>query len=397
MTIVIPLLAYYAEHFGASPLVATLLVSVYAACSLVSSPILGRWSDTHGRRKILLISQLGTCLGFIMLALANSLWLVFLGRMLDGATAGNLSIAQAYVSDHTTPENRAKAFGVIGVAFGIGFLFGPLMSGKIAAAYGLHAPFVVAAALSALSIICTATLLTNDLPPSQAPAAEPVATTADGALAAPAPGRRASVFDLRGFASYFARKELAVLLVLFFVFQFSFSLFVSNFALFAERQYTVIVDAISRPWGANEVGLLLAYTGLLGIILQGGLIGRLVKAFGERKLIIAGFVASAVAYALLDFGVSITWILVVATISSFGNGVLRPAVTSLLSKASGAHEQGAVMGVSQSLGSIAMALAPPLGGFLIGHGQLMAWTLVMAAVAGGGAMLCLSYVKQPTP
>src|SRR5258707_8160792 len=151
-TIVIPLLSLYAERFGASPLVATTLVSVYAMCSLVSTPIIGNLSDRYGRRPLLLISQAGTCAGFLILGFSNSLWMVFVGRILDGITAGNLSTAQAYISDHTAPENRAKAFGVIGVAFGVGFTFGPLLGGWLGHQYGMHVPFLVSACLSALSI-----------------------------------------------------------------------------------------------------------------------------------------------------------------------------------------------------------------------------------------------------
>src|ERR1041384_6532145 len=128
-TIVYPLLPFYALTFGASKLTATTLVSVYALCSLFSTPVIGRLSDQFGRRRLLLLSQAGTCAGFLVLAFSNALWMVFLGRILDGLTAGNLSIAQAYISDHTKPENRAKAFGVIGIAFGIGFFFGPTMAG----------------------------------------------------------------------------------------------------------------------------------------------------------------------------------------------------------------------------------------------------------------------------
>ena len=135
-TIVIPLLSLYAERFG---------------------------------KPLLLISQAGTCAGFLLLGVSNSLWMVFIGRILDGITAGNLSTAQAYISDHTAPENRAKAFGVIGVAFGIGFTFGPLLGGWLGHEYDMHVPFLVSAGLSALSIFCTYTLLPKELPPQERP------------------------------------------------------------------------------------------------------------------------------------------------------------------------------------------------------------------------------------
>src|SRR6185312_5801304 len=181
----------YAEHFGASPLVATTLVSVYAVCSLISTPIIGNLSDRYGRKPLLLVSQAGTCAGFLMLAFSSSLWMVFVGRILDGITAGNLSTAQAYISDHTKPENRAKAFGIIGVAFGLGFMIGPAIGAELGK-YNLHLPFIAAACMSALSIACTYTLL-----PKGAPVVE-------GAATAPLPGgKRPGAFDIATYTNYF--------------------------------------------------------------------------------------------------------------------------------------------------------------------------------------------------
>jgi multidrug resistance protein len=282
-TIVIPLLALYAQKFGATPLIATTLVSVYAVCSLISTPIIGRLSDQYGRKPLLMISQAGTCAGFVMLGYASSLWMVFVGRILDGFTAGNLSIAQAYISDHTAPENRAKAFGVIGIAFGIGFMFGPALGGWLGDAYGMHMPFVVAASLSLASILATYALLPAE-PPKLAP-------PADGDVGPG--GRRPGAFDLGTYAEYFRRPGLLPLYAQFFLFSFAFSCFFSGFALFAERRFTT---ADGQPWGAEEVGYLFAYSGLLGILLQGGLLGRLVKRYGELKLTIAGFASGAIAY-----------------------------------------------------------------------------------------------------
>ena len=159
MPLVIPLLAIYAESLHATPLQATLLVSVYAACQLVSGPLIGHMSDRTGRKPMLLISQVGTCIGFLVLASATSLWMVYLSRIIDGITAGNLTLAQAYIADNTPPERRAKSFGLIGIAFGLGFFIGPSVTGILSARYGLNAPIYLAAAMSATSILCTATLL----------------------------------------------------------------------------------------------------------------------------------------------------------------------------------------------------------------------------------------------
>jgi DHA1 family tetracycline resistance protein-like MFS transporter len=377
LTMVIPLLPRYAETYGASPLVATLLSSCYAVCSLISTPIIGKLSDSHGRRPLLLISQAGTFVGFLILAGANSLPIIFLGRIIDGTTAGNLSLAQAYISDHTAPENRAKSFGIIGIAFGIGFMFGPAISGVLATV-SLGAPFLAAAAMSLTSIVCTYTLLPREKPPAAAP---------DDPNAPPPPaGRRVSVLDWRVYAEYFRRPGFMSLCLQFFLFQFAFSCFTQNFALFAERRYTH--DGI--PWGPTEVGYLFAYSGFLGIILQGGLIGRLVKKFGEARLIVAGFLAAAIAYGFLGFVYTVPMLIVTATISSFGNGLLRPTITSRITQSVGRHEQGVALGISQSLASIAMVLAPPTGGALIDHLWLAPWALVCAGVAAIGLLVAAS-------
>jgi MFS family permease len=386
-TIVIPLLAYYAEHFGASALTATTLVSVYAVCSLISTPVIGRLSDRYGRRALLLISQAGTCAGFLILAFSNALWMVFLGRILDGITAGNLSLAQAYISDHTRPENRAKAFGVIGIAFGIGFTFGPGIGGVLQK-YGMHVPFVVAASLSALSIFCTYTLLGAEAPPqAAAPSAAP------GGAPLPA-GRRPGAFDIATYTAYFRRPNLGSLYIQFFLFSFAFSCFTSGFALFAERRFTT---ADGHPWTASEVGYLFTYSGVLGIILQGGILGRLVKRFGEAKLAIAGFLAAAVAYVCLGFAYTLAVLLIAATASAFGNGVIRPVVTSRITQVVGRHEQGVALGISGSLASVAMALAPPTGGWLIKHDQLVEWALVSGVAALLGTLVAIAGRTTATP
>jgi MFS family permease len=397
LAMVIPLLARYAEDFGASAFVATLLSSVYAGCALISGPIIGRLSDRHGRKPLLLLSQLGTFIGFLIMAGANDvagllgisgLWVVFFGRMLDGTTAGNLSLAQAYISDHTTPENRAKSFAIIGIAFGVGFMFGPAISGQLAK-YGLHWPFLLAACMSATSMLATYTLLPSEKPPGAEPAPEPAfAAAADAADAPPPPaGRRIGVLSWGVYAEYFRRPGLAILLAQFFLFQFAFSLFTQNLLLFAERRFTT---GAGRPWGPAEVGWLLAYSGTLGILVQGGLIGRLVKKLGEPAVVVAGFASAALAYAVLGFTHAVALLYGVATVSAFGNGVLRPTITSRITQAVGRHEQGVVLGLTQSLSMMAMIVGPPIGGLLIDQEWLVPWALVAAVTAAAGLLAALA-------
>lgn len=374
LTIVIPLLAIYAERFGASPFVATLIVSSFALCQLVSGPILGKLSDRYGRRPILLISQLGTLLGFVILAEASSLWMVFAGRILDGATAGNLAIAQAYISDHTTPEKRARSFALIGIAFGLGFAMGPVISGWLSH-YAIAAPFWAAAALSGCAILGTIFIL---------PKGTPTAATADGA-----PGRL-GVLDWGLYAGYFRRPALGRLLVQFFVYMFTFSLFVGSFALFAERHYI---------WGwhyftPREIGMVFAGSSIIALVIQGGLIGRLVARFGEARLSGFGFATLFIGYALLGAHDSL-YVLAAATFfSSIGNALLRPTLTALVTHEADRSEQGVVLGLTQSLSSVAAIVAPPLAGTLIANDLGRYWAWLAAAVSLLGFFLVRRDARQ---
>jgi MFS family permease len=371
MTIILPLLPFYAEEFGASPRQIGLLVATYAVCQLVSGPLLGQLADRMGRKPLLLVSQVGTLIGFVVLGRATSLWVVFLSRAIDGMTAGNLSLAQAYVSDVTAKENRAKSFAIIGIAFGIGFLVGPGISGYLSQ-YGHRYPIYAAQGLSALSILATAVLL---------PRARPqVSDGQDGPG-----GKRLALFAWGRYGEYFSRPELAPLLYQFFAFAFSFACFTSGFALYAERRLTWH----GHPFGAKHVGYVFAFAGFLGIILQGGLIGRLVKRFGEVRLARAGFLAFSLGYAALAFVRRVPELLGSASLSAFGQGSLRPALIAQVTHNSRRDEQGLVLGITQSLMSTAQIVAPVIGGFLIDHNWLSAWALMAAAAAGIGLLLNL--------
>jgi MFS transporter, DHA1 family, tetracycline resistance protein len=361
LTIILPLLPFYAEKFGASPAVVGLLVSTYAFCQLIAGPMLGRMSDHLGRRPLLLVSQIGTFIGFLILAYANALWIIFLSRVIDGLTAGNLSLAQAYISDVTRPEDRAKSFGLIGIAFGMGFLIGPAISGYLSQ-FSYQYPIFAAAALSATSILATYFLLPSTTPRS-----------ADSATP-----RKFTVLDWGNYAEYFRQAELAPLLWQFFAFTLAFSIFMSGFPLFAERRFAWH----GHPFGPKEVGYVYAYLGLLGVILQGGLIGPLVKAFGELTLVRAGFIFGMVGLAVLGFTYTIPLLLVVSAAASSGTGLVRAVLTSLITQKAGRSEQGVVLGLTQSLNSVAQIMAPAIGGLLIDHFLLAGWALLAAAICG---------------
>lgn len=379
LTVMIPLLPFYAQAFGATPLTVGLLFAVFAACQLVSGPILGNLSDRYGRRRLLLVSQAGMLASLLTMAFADGLWMLFLGRIISGLTAGNLTIAQAYITDHTRPEERTRAFGVIGIAFGLGFAVGPAIAGWLSShppdashaelVSALARPLFLAAGLSGLSILTTAALLDNAPPPAHAPAApgEPP----------PPAGRRLGVLEWKGYVQYFRRATLAPLLLQFFLFSIAFSTFIGGFALFAERRFTWN----GHPFGSDEVGYIYAYSGVLGIIIQGGLLRRLAQRFGDAPLVVAGFTFSVVGYFVLGAVESVAMLLVAATITAFGHGFIRPALTARITHVCDRHEQGVVLGLTQSLNSLATVFAPPLGNLAIEGGHLFVWAATAAVIS----------------
>lgn len=378
-TIVLPLLPFYAEKLGASPTVVGTLVAMYAACQLIAGPILGQLSDRYGRRPVLLVSQAGTLVGFVMMALAGKLWVVFLARAIDGATAGNLSTAQAYISDVTKPEERARSFALIGIAFGFGFLVGPGITGFLAH-YSYQAPLWAASALSFTSIVFTFFLL---------PRKEPMHL--DDAEGAVGPGgKRLSLISWGHYLKYFRIPHISRLLFQWCCFSLSFSTFIGGFALFAERRY----QWHGHPVGVTEIGWIFAFNGFIGIIMQGGVVGRLVKRFGERRVVEVGFLASFLGYSAMGFTYTIWQLLSVMSVTAILGASLRPALTSLISQQAGRREQGVILGLSQSITSLAQITAPPLAGFLIGQHWLTPWA-TWAGILAGLALLFESRASSP--
>ena len=340
---------------GASPFLAGLLVSVYGLCQLVAGAVLGPLSDRVGRKPVLLVSQGGTLIGFLILAFAQTLPLVFLSRIIDGLTAGNLSVAQAYIADVTEPRERAGAFGLIGIAFGIGFLLGPAISGLLAP-LGLHYPIFAAAGLSATSIVLTQSLL---------PSRKPALTEK----------RKGLPWD--HYARWFKTPGLSMLLWQFTAFIFAFAMFVSTFPLFAERRFA----SNGSPVGAKEVGLMYAYWGLIGIVIQGGLIRKLVQRFGEKNLILTGFVCSVGAYLLLVRSSDFYSLFFLLTLSAVGGSFLRPSLTSLITQRVEKTEQGMVLGLLQAIMSIAQIVSPAIGGLMMGKLYLGPWAWIGAVIS----------------
>lgn len=355
MTIILPLLPFYSKTLGASPFVVGMIVSVYGLCQFISGPILGQASDKMGRRKILILSQIGTCIGFIMLALSNNLYLVFLARIIDGITAGNITVAQAYISDVTEPKDRTHAFGMLGSAFSLGFIIGPAITGFLSK-YGPHTPIYMASFLSFLSIVATIFLL----PESQVHKSEGM-----------------NKFALKNILHFIKDKEVGPLLFQFSTFIFAFAFFMSGFALYCGERFS----SGHTVFGIREVGYLFTFMGCIGLIVQMGLLKKLNLKYGEEKLVIAGFIFMAIGYFIIGETSTIPFLLIAMIITSFGSSILRPSLTSQITKNVARNQQGTILGVTQSLQSMAQITAPMLGGWMIGRGFLNGWAWTSSIVA----------------
>lgn len=342
--IVIPVLPFYAEgtRFNASPRTVGLLFASYSVMQLVFAPILGRLSDKYGRRPVLLISIIGTGIGFLILGFARTLWMLFLGRILDGITGGNISTAQAYIADITTKEDRAKGMGLIGAAFGIGFVFGPAIGG-ILSRWGVEVPFLFAAGLC----FANALLLYFTLPETVTPD-HPARVSAAG-------GR-----GLTQLITSLKQPRLGFVLTIYFLFIVAFSIMTTSFSLYTMFRF---------GYDAQHTGYLFAYVGIIAVIIQGGLIGWLVKRFGELPLVIVGALFFAGSLFAVPFVGPQTGgllaLLIGGGIFSLGNSLSTPSLNSLASKSVGPAEQGTVLGVTQSVASLARAVGPALAALLI--------------------------------
>jgi predicted MFS family arabinose efflux permease len=337
-SIILPLLPFFAKQFNVSPQVIGLVAAIYSVCQFLASPILGSLSDKYGRRPVLIYSQFGSLIGFLLLALAGNIWLIVLSRIIDGLSGGNISIASAYVADVTDPKDRASAMAMLGVAFGLGFLFGPFIGGELAHSFGISAPAYAAAFLA-----CTSMTLS-------------IFYLKEPAVHRNAESKRGKEYYTQAF-DYLKIKNLRTMLLIFFFFALPFSLYVSMFSLYAniELQFT-----------EREVGLFLSYVGFLGIIWQGAVIRPLVKKIGELSLLRYGL--AAMGTGLFGLVLASNWqqLAAVALVFSFGTGVTRVVLSSLVSQYAPPDKKGGVIGVSASIESFTRILGPIMGGWVIG-------------------------------
>lgn len=413
LTIIIPLMSLYSASFGATPLMIGVIGATYPVFQFIGAPLLGRLSDRYGRRPILLISQIGTLIGFLVLGFANSVWMLLLARMIDGLSGANISTAQAAITDSTTEKTRTQGLGLIGAAFGMGFVFGPIIAFLSLAASGnnLHVPAFLAAGFSLISVLLTFFWLPETLAPERRGAVNNKATLSfDAMLAA-----------LR-------HPEVGMLLALMFTQQVAFGGFEQLLSLFTLNRL-----------GMNASGnsIIFVFVGIIVVAVQGWFIGRWSRRFGERKLIYAGLALLALGLALTALtprqplpgyskatleaqltaggsfrthenpttrpvaielpddthngwlGLAVTLIAMVP--ASIGGGLLQPAINSLITKRVTPAEVGGMLGISAALLSGANAVAPLVGGWIFqGMGPAAPFWLGALLLA---ALLALSLVN----
>jgi DHA1 family tetracycline resistance protein-like MFS transporter len=367
--IIIPLLAFYVPDFQRNPLKVTMLFSTYSICQFIGAPILGAMSDRFGRRPVLALSQVGSAIGYVLLAVAAFNWhsmttrliLVYASRIIDGFTGGNISTAQAYVSDVTTAQNRAKGMGMLGAAFGIGFSIGPALGG-LTGYFSLSLPGWIAAGLSA-----AAALLTWSRLPESRHRGE---TEAEAWLH---PSR---------FSPILRKPILVQLLAVSFFLMASFVMMESTITLFLNKVFN---------WQERGVGLFFLFVGFIIVLVQGGLIGRLTKKLGDWPLCIAGpflvaigmvgLVAVAYLHGTTTQALLMTLLLATGAINSTGRSFQQPTMSSLLSKFSDRNEQGVVFGLYHGLSSLARVAGPIAAGFAYPHLRNTGQFLLAATIA----------------
>jgi len=356
--LVLPLLPQFARQHGASEAVIGLLGATYSAIQFVCAPLWGRLSDRIGRRPVLLASIAGSAISYLAFALAPTLAMLFVARALAGAMAANIGTAQAYIADITPPERRARGMGLIGAAFGLGFVFGPALALVV---QGQRAVGLTAAALSCLDLLLAARWLPESLPPERR-----------GKATSPREGR------LLRMARALRSPKVGVGVRCLFVATLAWSgLEVTASLLVKERAAALLAtDPALVLEVQRRTGLLFAIMGLTAALVQGGLAGRLARRYPEARLATAGLLAAAIAMASLPWVGSPVALAAAAIGLALGQGLYYPALSALISRAVPAHEQGGSLGLAQGFASLARAIGPALAG------GLFAWARPLPFLAG---------------
>jgi MFS transporter, DHA1 family, tetracycline resistance protein len=343
--LILPLIPLYSQNFGAGRLIMGIIMCSYSLMQFIFSPIWGRLSDRIGRRPILLTSTACACVSYVIFALGSSLenkklalGIILLSRIFAGICGANITVAQAYIADITPPEQRSAKMGLVGMAFGLGFVLGPVLGALSALYIGVTAPGWTAAALCAINFIWASWRLAESWQPS-------------AHYTTQRPHWQQWMHTLRA-------PRLNLLIGIFFLATFCFTCFESTIGLLVMRNFHIEDGQDSLRSVLGKVGWLIAYCGLIGAAVQGGMLKRLVKKMGEPKLISASLFLAAIGIGLLPFMTTWGLLLVGLAVFSVGSSMTRPPVFGMISLLAPAHEQGATLGVAQGVGSLARIVGP---------------------------------------
>ncbi|MEI8291194.1 MAG: MFS transporter [Verrucomicrobiota bacterium] len=388
--IVVPLVPMYSRHYGASGWLIGTIIASFSAMQFIFSPIWGKLSDRHGRRPILLISTAGAALSYVLFAVGSgfenhslALGALLVSRIFAGACGGNITVAQAYIADITPPENRSKRMGLIGMAFGLGFIFGPAIGGIAYKMGGATAPGWAAAALCAANFLLAFFILVESLKPGS--------------------GHANNRPHLDQWAHTLSQPKIGLLILIFFLATFAFSCFESTLPLLISDNFNLgLTKSENAP--VSSVISLFVFCGIIGALIQGGLIGRLVKMLGEPKLIALSLLLTGIALAVLPFvkgegplkwssvlhSADGPWIkmLLALALLSIGSALTRAPLFGLLSNLAPATEQGATIGVAQSAGALARIVGPLFAASLYFHSAVLPY-VICGAVSLVAAMLAV--------
>ncbi len=355
--LIAPLTPYLTERFSDSAIQVGILTAAYSAAQFIFAPVLGALSDRFGRRPVLIFSLLGTAIGYFIFAQAQVYWLLVAARLLDGATGGNISTAQAYIADITPPKDRAKTFGLMGAAFGLGFTLGP---GLGAALSPLHqmAPVWAAGGFALIAMICVIVFLPETLPPER---------RATGSVSF------ANLNPASGLARAFAIAGVPSFLLCIFGIAFAHAEMRASLGIYAKQRF---------DFTQHNAEFMFVFMGVIAIIVQGGLIRIVSRFVGDRKLVLSTLPLAAVGFILLPLGATWQLMLGAMALAAVGMGLAGPNLNSMLSRCAGEREQGLVMGASQSVSSLALVVGPMIATPLYDHVGT-AWPFVSA----GGSIL----------
>lgn len=335
--ILIPILPSFAKiELQVDEAAIGIVIAIYSFVQFLFNPLLGRLSDKYGRKPIIVISLLINASGYIIFAFTTSYLILILSRVIAGIGGSSIAVAQAFIADVTTKENRSKGMGIIGSAFGLGFVFGPMIGGLLSG-YGYMITGFVSAGFSLLAFILTIILL-------------PESNTNRELI----PASKRTLIDIRGLKNVFSKPDRVILMTLFFVLTFSFANIYGTFALLGLEVY---------GFSDLQNGYMFGIFGLTGALVQGGLIGRISKVLSKKVILILGSFLIMGGLALIPYGQTFLGLAIVAVFLSFGTGIFQPTVLSLISEVTPDTEQGVTLGVNQSVSALARVLGPLWGGF----------------------------------